>query len=162
MDKPNSIRAALSAAIPDLATNPDTLLVFVDKGRVSATAVPGYSFDYSYTLNVILTDYSGSPDIVFFALMRWMELHQIDTLLNPERKASAIKFEAEMVSNAAVDLSIFIELTESVGVRPRPGGGFDIATTPEPDYGLGTTFPARMEIYANDELVAVIGAVDGG
>lgn len=162
MDKPHSVRAALAAAIPALATNPESLLVFVEKGRISATAVPGHSFDYGYTLNVILTDYAGSPDVVFLALLQWMERNQIDVLLNPQRKSSAITFDAEMISNTAVDLSINMELTESVGVRPRPGGGFDIATTPEPDYGQGTTFPARMEIYANGELIAVIGDVDGG
>ncbi|MFB4401228.1 phage tail protein, partial [Pseudomonas inefficax] len=34
MDKPNSLREHLLAAVPDLKRNPDRLLMFIDAGKV--------------------------------------------------------------------------------------------------------------------------------
>lgn len=157
MDKIHSIRTALAAAVPDLERNPECLLVFVDKGSIAATAVPGLSFRYNYTLNLILTDYAGSPDIVIVALLQWLSINQIDILMNPDRNKSAITFDVDVISNRLVDLSMTLQLTESVGVSARPGGGFNMVHHPEPDFGQSAGFPSRMEIFANGVLVAVIG-----
>lgn len=162
MDKIQSIRAALAAAVPDLATNPDRLLVFVDKGSIAATAVPGLSFRYAYTLNLILTDYAGSPDIVIVAVLQWLSINQIDTLMHPERNKSAITFDVDVISNKQVDLALTLQLTESVGVSARLGGGFNMVHHPEPDFGQRADFPSRMEIYVNGEIVSIIGDIDGG
>lgn len=61
MNKPSSLRSHLLAAVPELRHNPDRLLIFIDQGRMRSTAAPGLSFEYSYTLNLIFTDYAGHP-----------------------------------------------------------------------------------------------------
>ncbi|MCF5922874.1 phage tail protein, partial [Xanthomonas perforans] len=55
MIKPASLRAHLVAALPDLARDADRLLVFIDAGSLVSTVQPGLSFEYQYTLNLILT-----------------------------------------------------------------------------------------------------------
>ena len=47
MNKPESLRAHLVAAVPELKRNPDRLLTFVDNGSMRSTAAPGLSFEYS-------------------------------------------------------------------------------------------------------------------
>jgi hypothetical protein len=57
MYKPDSLRAHLTAANPDLKRDPDKLLVFVDEGRLIATGTHSRSFEYAYKINVIITDF---------------------------------------------------------------------------------------------------------
>ncbi|KEZ98900.1 tail protein, partial [Xanthomonas vasicola pv. vasculorum NCPPB 895] len=43
-----------------------------------------------------------------------------------------IAFEADILANDAVDLSIKLPLTERVVVTTKDGGGYDMAHAPEP------------------------------
>lgn len=69
MIKPASLRAHLVAVLPDLARDADRLLVFIDAGSLVSTFQPALSFEYKYTLNLILTDYAGHPDSVMLPLL---------------------------------------------------------------------------------------------
>ena len=71
MNKPNSLREHLLNAIQGLKKNPDRLLIFIDSGSVRCTA-RGLSFEYSYTLQVLLTDFAGHPDSVFIPTLEWL------------------------------------------------------------------------------------------
>ncbi|AKC78752.1 tail protein [Xanthomonas arboricola] len=130
MIKPASLRAHLVAALPDLARDADRLLVFIDAGLVS-TFQPGLSFEYQYTLNLILTDYAGHPDSVMLPLLEWVQVNQSELLSNPARRGD-IAFEADILANDAVDLSIKLPLTERVVVTAKNDGGYDITHAPEP------------------------------
>lgn len=160
MDKAKSVREALAAVVPGLVENPERLLVFADKGNVIATAVPGLSFEYRYTLNVIITDFAQDPDVVMVALVGWMKRHQVDALMDPDKRGQAITFEADIISADAVDLSIKLQLTEAVGVTPRPGGGVDVAHHAEPNPMPDSPFPGGIELYANGELIGVLGTLN--
>lgn len=116
MIKPASLRAAITAAIPDLIANPDKFLVFADAGNIVATGEPGLSFEYRYTLNLILTDFAGDPDLVMIALLSWVQRHQSDLVNHPEKRVRAITFEVDQLNNNTFDLSIKLPLTESVRV----------------------------------------------
>ena len=47
MNKPDSLRAHLLAAIPELKHNPDRLLIFIDNGKIRCTGAAGLSFELS-------------------------------------------------------------------------------------------------------------------
>ncbi|WP_324147781.1 phage tail protein [Dyella sp.] len=132
MKKPASLRQALTAALSDLARNPENLLVFVDKGSVIATYVPGLSFEYSYTLNVILTDYAGDPDTVMVPLLLWVRDNQPELLDNVGMRPDGITFEADIISHDACDLSLTLKLTERVIVAESDNGRLDITHIDEP------------------------------
>lgn len=153
MFKPASLRAFLTAANPELARDPDRLLVFIDEGSLQATFAPGLSFEYAYTLNLILTDYAGHPDAVMVPLLIWLREHQPELLANPDNR-DKIGFEADLLANDAVDLSIKIPLTERVGVHPRSADtGHDIEHYPEPQ--LEATLQAQhWKLYLGGELIA--------
>lgn len=136
MNKPNSLREHLLAADPTLAQNPERLLVFIDEGNIRATAAPGLSFEWLYTLNIIITDYAGHPDAIAIPLLAWLRRNQPDLLENLEKGKDAIGFEADILGNDKVDLSITMPLTERVIVKRLPDDSLEVTHPPEPDFGL--------------------------
>lgn len=132
MNKPESLRAHLVAAIPELKRNPDRLLVFVDNGSMRSTAAPGLSFEYSYTLNLILTDFAGHPDAIAIPLFAWVLVNQRELMENLERGRDAIKFEADILDKKKVDLSITLPLTERVIVKRQADGTLQVTHPAEP------------------------------
>ena len=152
MIKPDSLRSHLTTAIPELRRNPDKMLVFIDRGSLVGTYAAGLSFEYRYTLTLILTDYVGHPDAVMVPLMIWLRDHQPELLANPALREQ-IGFEAEVLGNDKVDLSIRVPLTERVGVHARPSGGHDIEHYPEPQ--LEPNLDAEhWQVFLKDELIA--------
>lgn len=153
MKKPNSLKAHLCAAVPELRHNPDKLLVFIDQGRIRSTTAPGLSFEYSYTLNVILTDFPGHPDAVAVPLLAWLLVNQPDLMQNQEKSKDAIKFEADILAGDLVDLSITLPLTERVIVKRQEGAAHSIEHAPEPQ--LTEHWPVTaMQLYADGVLLA--------
>lgn len=122
MIKPASARAALEAAIPSLAGNPDKLTVFIDAGTIAATGGRSLSFEYRYTLNLILLDFAGDADDVMIALVEWGRVNQPDLVTNWDQWDSGITFECDVLDNATVDLSIKMKLSEGVAVTTGPDG----------------------------------------
>lgn len=133
MNKPSALRAHLLAAVPELHKNPDRLLVFIDNGTIRSTAAPGLSFEYSYTLNVILTDYAGHPDAVAIPLLAWLLVNQPELLTNLEKGKTAIAFEADVLDNSKVDLSLKLPLTERVIVKKQADGSLQVSHPNEPE-----------------------------
>lgn len=132
MNKAHSLRRALTAAVPSLATDPDKLLVFIDAGNIIATGALSTSFDYAYTLNVMLLDFAGDGDIVFAALLKWVRANQSDLLTNDELRKAGVSFEADQLTQTTVDLSIKLKLTESVIVSTDDTGAQTITHVDEP------------------------------
>lgn len=153
MLKPASLRDHLTAALPELSRDPDKLSVFIDRGTLVSTFAPGFSFEYSYTLRLIFTDYAGHPDAVMVPLLEWIRRHQSELLANPDRRGS-IAFEADLLSNDLVDLEIRLPLTERVGVHAREGGGFNVEHYPEPELEQPFPSPMNWQLYLRDELIA--------
>lgn len=132
MKKPASLRAALVAANPTMANDPDKLLVFIDAGNLLATYAPGLSYEYAYTLNLILTDYTGDPNAVMVPLLMWVRDNQSELMDNPDKRRDGITFEADIVDNDRCDLSIKLQLTERVIVTQGDGGVLTIVHADEP------------------------------
>ena len=132
MNKPESLKKHLQAAIPELKHNPERLLVFIDQGRIRSTAAYGLSFEYSYTLNIILTDYAGHPDAFAIPLLAWLKLNEPELLTNLERGKDAIQFEADVLDASKVDLSVTLPLTERVVVKRQDNGVLSVTHADEP------------------------------
>jgi len=153
MDKPNSLREHLLAAVPGLKPNPDRLLMFVDAGKVRCTAAASLSFEYAYTLQIILTDFAGHPDSVMLPILGWIRTHQTELMVNLEKSADGIKFEADILDNSKVDMSITLALTERVVVKRQDDGKFQVAHAPDQPYEPFVEH-GPITVYAGDELVA--------
>lgn len=152
MLKPASLRAALAAAIPDLARDPDRLLVFIDAGSIQSTLAGGLSWEYAYTLNVILTDYAGTPDAVILPLLQWVRVNQSELLDNVDERPHGITFEADILDAGSVDMSIKLKLTERVAVTVS-GERIDLThcDEPQPEARLAA---GHWQLYLRDQLLA--------
>lgn len=132
MEKIRSLRAAIEAAIPDLARNPERLLLFVDKGKIASTSRVHASFEYRYEAEVLLVDFSDHLDKVVVACILWAQAHEPDIFQRWRETGEGISFEAELRNENDVDISLKMPLTERVIVRQQPDGSVYIEHAGEP------------------------------
>lgn len=114
MLKPASLRRAIETALPDIAANPDRLILYIDQGSIEHRAGASLSFEYRYRLNVILTDYAGHASAAVVPMLAWLRTNQPEIALNPELGERALAFEAEILTHNTMDLAFQLLLTERV------------------------------------------------
>ncbi|RQT09822.1 phage tail protein [Burkholderia contaminans] len=122
MKKSDSLRAAITAAVPGLPENPDRLLMFVEGGHIAASPGQTASFEYRYFARLVMLEFGGSTDAVMGAIVLWAQANQPDLFQNRDNEAHGIEFEADVLNNNAVDLSVRVKLTESVVARVGDDG----------------------------------------
>ena len=151
MKKPIALRQHLEASVPELAKNPDKLHVIIEKGGIATRPGGPPSWEYRYTLNLIITDYTASADTLVLPILIWLSTNQPDLLADYSRNAKTIAFEAEIIDHNTVDLSLTLDLSESVIVRTVPGGHtcehLDEPALPD------LTGPTGWEMIANGETI---------
>lgn len=160
MLKPNSLRQAITAAVPELKRDPDKLTLFVRDGKLATTGAGSLSFEYRYTLNLVVLDYASHADAVMVPLLAWLRVNQPEIADNPELRDKAVRFEVEFLNAKTVDLSVEVDLSERVIVKPRegapnkPGQAFDVKHVGEPPHLGVMPSGERWEFYLRDELLA--------
>ncbi|KWC65059.1 phage tail protein [Burkholderia ubonensis] len=122
MNKPDSLRAALTAALPEFARDPDRLHIFIEHGAIAVTAAHSLSFEYAYTLDIVVTDYAGHSDHLMVPIIAWLKINQPELLLNRDLCRDGFKFQAELLDNGKSDVEILLKLTERVGVTEQADG----------------------------------------
>ena len=141
MNKPESLRAHLLATVAEFKHNPDRLLIFIDNGKVRCTAAHTLSFEYSFDLQIILTEFAGHPDSVILPILGWLSVHQSELLENLDRVKDGIQFEADILDKNKVDLSLTLPLTERVVVGTDDQGNTTVKHPNEPQYVAGYLDP---------------------
>lgn len=135
MKKLNSIKDTLLKKIPYLGNNPEKLYLFVDDGGIFATNEPSLSYEYIYSLNIILEAFPGDQNVVFAVVVEWVKQHQPDILANPDKRANGIRFEADILNSQSANISIDLKLTERVIVSVQEGK-YHVEAVPEPENPL--------------------------
>lgn len=131
MRKPADLRQAITASVPDLKRNPDKLHLFVEEGRVVATGAKTISFEYQYTLTLVVTDFADSADAFMVPVLAWLRENQPELFNNPDKRPDGFKFETDILSHDCVDLMMRLPLTERVIVKVVEGR-YDVTHAPEP------------------------------
>lgn len=132
MIKPQSLRNALNKAVPYVRDNPDKLHLFVDAGAVVATGASSCSWEYRYTLNVVVVDFSGNQDLLMAPVLLWLGENQPDAINNPEKREKLFTFDVDILRNDLCDISINLQLTERVIVSAN-GNVSSVEAVPEPE-----------------------------
>ncbi|HJW26430.1 MAG TPA: phage tail protein [Rhodocyclaceae bacterium] len=138
MKKPADLRAYLTQAIPSLAKDPDKIHVFIEKGHIASKYGKSLSFEYRYPLQLVITDYTDPVDTLIVPLLAWIAANQPDILLDPDKQAKAIGFEAEILDHHTTDIGLTLELSERVIITAVAGGGWScehVGEPPLPDLG---------------------------
>lgn len=131
MYKPKSLRKALTDAVPVLARNPEMMRIFIDNGKLASTLATSLSFENQYTLNVVVTDFTGDIELLLVPIQAWLRIHQADIMTTDEGRKKGFTYFADINSNDSADISISLMLTERTLVREE-GDKLHIETVPEP------------------------------
>jgi hypothetical protein len=132
MNKPESLRAHLLATVAEFKYDPDRLLIFIDNGKVCCTAAASLSFEYSFDLQIILTEFAGHPDSVILPILGWLRINQPELLENLDKVKQGIRFEADILDKNKVDMSLTLALTERVIVGRDDQGNTTVKHAGEP------------------------------
>ncbi|MGC0825053.1 phage tail protein [Pantoea agglomerans] len=132
MNKPQSLRSALNKSVPYVTENPDRLHLFVDSGQLVATSAASLSWEYRYTLNVVITDFTGDQNLLMAPVLLWLRENQPDALQNSEAREKLFSFEVDILANDRCDISMDLKLTERV-IATVENGKAHIEAVPEPD-----------------------------
>lgn len=132
MNKPQSLRRALNKAVPYVHDNPDKLHLFVDNGALVATGARSMSWEYRYTLNVVIEDFSGDQNLLMAPVLLWLSENQQDAINNPEMREKLFTFEVDILRNDICDISLNLQLTERVLVS-TDGSVSSVEAVEEPD-----------------------------
>lgn len=146
MKKPHQLREYLLNCVPALKDNPEQLQIFIDQGSLKARLQGSLSFEYRYTLQVIITDMAIHPDNVLVPLLAWLKANQTDLA------EDYIKFEADVIDKDKIDFALTVPLSESVIVNTNEDGNYttEHLDEPVPEYNLPA--PATFtSLYANGE-----------
>lgn len=122
MKKPIDLRKYLEDHVPSLKKHPDKLHVFVEKGSVATKAGKGMSFEYHYTLKLVIIDFPEPADAVIVPLLAWIATNQPDLILDTDKRDKAIDIEAEIIDHKTVDLGLDLRLSERVIVTATEAG----------------------------------------
>jgi len=131
MYKPKSLRKALTDAVPDLARNPEMMRIFIDNGKLASTLAASLSFENQYTLNVVVTDFTGDIELLLVPIQAWLRIHQADIMTTDEGRKKGFTYFADINDNDSADISISLMLTERTLVREE-GDKLHVETVPEP------------------------------
>lgn len=148
MKKSSELREYLLVCVPELASHPQKLQVFIDAGTLQSRLQNNLHFEYQYTLNVIITEMTTHADNVLVPLLAWLRKNQTDLA------ADAVRFEADILDHTTVDFSLTVPLTERVLVQTNEEGNYttEHLAEPVPEYNLPE--PARFkELFAHGQLM---------
>ena len=151
MQKPNSLRKALTDAVPVLRTNPDMLCLRLDDGNNTATLARSLSFEKRYTLNIVVTDFTDDIDLLFVPIMAWLRVNQPDIMTTDEGRKKGFAWYADINTDSSLDVSISLLLTERTLVKEADGAIY-VENIPEPSPPEPVMRP--VEMWSDGELVS--------
>lgn len=120
MKKATDLRQYLTAHVPELVRHPDKLIAYIPKGSIACRA-GSLSFQWSYDIELTVTDFAGSPDELVVPLLAWLAINQQEQFQDPGRNDNLIRVEAEIIDHDKSDVQLTVTLTERVIVS----GGLD-------------------------------------
>jgi len=130
MSKLKSLRAALTAALPEVRHEPDRLKLWIENGAVRARGTATHGFALQYPLSVLIEEAKTDIAIIALAITRWLRVNQPD-LLAPN--VDSFQFESDILDNETADIVFTITLTENISVAPNPDGSWAVTYLAEPD-----------------------------
>lgn len=156
MLKPDNLRDALTRALPELARDPERLVMLITDGKIINSGTRALSWEYRYTLSVIVLDWAGHADAIVAPLLLWLRHHQPEVLDNPDLREKALRFKVDFLTTATVDLQFELQLSEAVLARPREGvpGGLNLIHKDEPLPPYVILKAEHWEMYVRDQKVA--------
>jgi len=153
MWKLHSLRRLIEQSVPELAQNPERLIVMADEGRVITSLAGGLSYEYQYDAEITILDYNGHTDAIFVPLVAWIRVNQSDLLDNTAKRDRALSFVVNHLNNTAADIGISIPLTERAIVKADETHPtrFNVTHPKEPCHPGMPCMPEHWELWLKDQ-----------
>ncbi|MEX0738176.1 MAG: phage tail protein [Pseudohongiella sp.] len=152
MKKLADLRNHILTNVAGLKRNPDKLLTFIEDGNIEFWEGPNLSHMYSLPVRLIVTDFSGNVDELILPILSWLKVRQPG-----HDPTTTISFEAELLNNDSYDISITVNISETVLVRSTDAGLDVEHLLPEPTLEMNED--AEWQIIA--DLHGYAEPVDG-
>ena len=130
MRKIDSLRAAIAAALPELATSPDRLRMWIEQGSARSVQTASEGFAFGFRLNILVVELAGDLALLALPVFRWLRANQPELLA---AGAEGFTFDADLLDNQTADILIQLDITQNVAVIDRPGGAAALEYLAEPD-----------------------------
>ena len=116
MKKPAELRRILTEALPELATSPENLIIFIPDGSIKTSAKASLNHRCDYTLVVNIKNYSGNFELSA-TLLNWLFVNQFDRIQRPEFAKDGLNFDVTFVDHTRQDITFYLDLSESIVVK---------------------------------------------
>ncbi|MEW6178235.1 MAG: phage tail protein [Pseudomonadota bacterium] len=117
MKKLESLRIHLLSIPGELIDDPENLSTRAERGTVySHASGTNRHFELRYRAEVLVMNYSGDPDRLWFWVLQWLAVNQ------PDHAPEAVSFNADRLNDQSSDVLISFDLTETVKVEETPEG----------------------------------------
>lgn len=117
MKKLESLRAHLLSIPGELIDDPENLSTRAERGTVySHASGTNRHFELRYRAEVLVMNFSGDPDRLWFWLLQWLAANQ------PDHAPEAVSFNADRLNDKSSDVLISFDLTETVKVEQTEDG----------------------------------------
>lgn len=156
MWKLHSLRRLIEQSVPELAQNPERLIVMADEGRVVTSLASGLSYEYQYDAEITILDYAGHTDALFVPLVAWLRVNQSDLLDNASKRERALQFGVNYLNTTSADIGISIPLTERAVVKADEvhPTRFNVIHPKEPCHPGMVCMPEHWELWLKDQKLA--------
>lgn len=152
MLKLTTLRAAITAALPEMARNPENLRIWIERGAGRCQGTATDAFGFTFQANVLIVEMTSDIAVLSHAIFRWLRVNQPD-LLVPGKEG--FSFDADILDNGSVDVLFQIQLTQNVTVAPQGSGTFALAYLSEENPLFGDDLG-----FAGVDPVPLLDAVD--
>lgn len=151
MRKLTSLREAITAALPEIAQNPDNLRIWIERGSGRCQGTRTEAFAFTFQANILIVEMASDIAVLALTVFRWARANQPE-LLAPGR--DGFSFDADILDNACADILIQIDLTQNASVD---GGEVTYLDEPDPlfDDGLGLAGTAPIPRLAAVDIAEV-------
>lgn len=156
MLKPNEIREIITRSNPYLRVNPDKMQVFIDAGHIRLRGAASLSYEYAYTLRVIVQDFNGHADLIILPLLVYLRVNQPELFENKDKSQNPIRFDIEFLNQECIDIALDIDLTERVIVSTDANSGrLRAEHVPEPENEYFPSEAITIEIWDKKNNVSL-------
>ncbi|WP_333882871.1 phage tail protein [Sphingobium yanoikuyae] len=130
MNKLDSLRTAISQALPELQKSPENLRLWISRGSGRCQATASDAFGFEYEANVLIVEMGSDFAVLAHAIFRWLRVNQPDLVVPPKE---GFTFDVDPLDNGTADVLLQLRLTQNVTVAGKDGGGFDMSYLAEPE-----------------------------
>lgn len=156
MNKLISLRDHLLSIQDEIRLEPEDLLTFGDKGKLTSDAYgTNQHFELSYQANIIIKNFSGNSLQLLFWILSWFHQKQ------PDHKPDDAAFDVDLLNDKSVDISFVLPLTETIKVEDTEAG-LVLLSVNEPDVAPVLLSSPEWKMFLGNDVDPATEWTQGG